>query len=148
MRTMAQESVRMAHPTSFKSAMDNLGLMCLKLRQRPSDDKRQPTLYIGHIGYIGHTKGNIMIAVTSVEAQSRFGELIDRAQREPIEITRRGRTVAYVVSEHDLKELQDVRKRREDAVRWYSNYKQHSAPLPDAASLTDDDINRLVHELR
>jgi len=43
-----------------------------------------------------------MIVVTSVEAQSRFGELIDRAQREPIEITRRGRPVAYVVSEHDL----------------------------------------------
>src|SRR4030065_617675 len=143
MRTMEQESVRMAHPTSFKSAMDNLGLMCLKLRQRPDDDNCRSTLYIGHIGYIGHYKGNIMIAVTSVEAQSRFGELIDRAQREPIEITRRGRTVAYVVSEHDLKELQDIRKRREDAVRWYSSYKQHSAPLPDAASLTDDDINRL-----
>jgi len=33
-----------------------------------------------------------MIAITSVEAQSRFGELIDRSQREPIEVTRRGRT--------------------------------------------------------
>lgn len=148
MRTMEQGPVRMAHPTSFKSAIDNLGLMRIQPRQRPGDDKRRPTLYIGHIGHIGHYKVNIMIAVTSVEAQSRFGELIDRAQREPIEITRRGRTVAYVVSEHDLKELQDIRKRREDAVRWYSSYKQHSAPLPDAASLTDDDINRLVHELR
>jgi len=58
-----------------------------------------------------------MIVVTSVEAQSRFGELIDRAQREPIEITRRGRPVAYVVSEHDIKELCDVRRRREEAVQ-------------------------------
>lgn len=122
--------------------------MRTKSKQYPDDDKRRSTLYIGHIGYIGHYKESIMIAVTSVEAQSRFGELIDRAQREPIEITRRGRTVAYVVSEHDLKELQDIRKRREDAVRWYSSYKQHSAPLAEAASLTDDDINRLVHELR
>jgi prevent-host-death family protein len=89
-----------------------------------------------------------MIALTSVEAQSRFGELIDRAQREPIEITRRGRPVAYVVSEHDLKELQDVRKRRETAVQWYASYKQQTTPKADAASLTDDDINRLVHELR
>ena len=39
-----------------------------------------------------------MLSVTSVEAQSRFGELIDRSQREPIAVTRRGRTVAYVVS--------------------------------------------------
>lgn len=44
-----------------------------------------------------------MITVTSVEAQSRFGELIDRAQREPVEVTRRGRTVAYVVSEHEMR---------------------------------------------
>jgi antitoxin Phd len=61
-----------------------------------------------------------MNAVTSVEAQSRFGELIDRSQREPIEVTRRGRTVAYVVSEHDMKELVDVRKRREEAARCYA----------------------------
>ncbi len=54
-----------------------------------------------------------MITVTSVEAQSRFGELIDRAQREPIEVTRRGRTVAYVVSEHEMRELTD-RKHREE----------------------------------
>lgn len=89
-----------------------------------------------------------MIAVTSVEAQSRFGELIDRSQREPIKVTRRGRTVAYVISEHDMKELMDVRKRREEAVRWYSHYRQQLAAQPEAAALTDAEINRLVHELR
>ncbi len=36
-----------------------------------------------------------MLTLTSVEAQSRFGELIDRAQREPVQVTRRGRPVAY-----------------------------------------------------
>ena len=56
-----------------------------------------------------------MITVTSVEAQSRFGELIDRAQREPVEVTRRGRTVAYVVSEHDMRELADLKRQREAA---------------------------------
>ena len=49
-----------------------------------------------------------MLSVTSVEAQSRFGELIDRSQREPIAVTRRGRTVAYVVSGHDMEELSNV----------------------------------------
>lgn len=44
-----------------------------------------------------------MITITSVEAQSRFGELIDRSQREPVAITRRGRTVAFVVSEHEMR---------------------------------------------
>lgn len=54
-----------------------------------------------------------MITVTSVEAQNRFGELIDRSQREPVAITRRGRTVAYVVSEYEMRELA-VLKRREE----------------------------------
>ena len=31
-----------------------------------------------------------MRTMTSVEAQNRFGELLDTAQREPITITRRG----------------------------------------------------------
>lgn len=74
-----------------------------------------------------------MIAVTSVEAQNRFGELIDRSQREPIEVTPRGRTVAYVVPEHDMKELVDVHKRCE------------LAATPEAAALTDAEINQLVY---
>ncbi|MDP2431608.1 MAG: type II toxin-antitoxin system prevent-host-death family antitoxin [Pseudomonadota bacterium] len=91
-----------------------------------------------------------MITVTSVEAQSRFGELIDRSQREPVEVTRRGRTVAYVVSEHDMRELVDVRKRREEAARWFAGYCQKIAGEADAGlpTLSDADINRLVHELR
>ncbi|MDD5295802.1 MAG: type II toxin-antitoxin system prevent-host-death family antitoxin [Rhodocyclaceae bacterium] len=89
-----------------------------------------------------------MITLTSVEAQSRFGELIDRSQREPIQVTRRGRAVAYVVSEHDMQELVAVRKRREEAADWYACYKEKVAALPDASALTDDDVTRLVHELR
>jgi antitoxin Phd len=88
-----------------------------------------------------------MITVTSVEAQSRFGELIDRSQREPIEVTRRGRTVAYVVSEHDMQALADVKKRRAEAARWYSQYRAQVMG-PGAADLTDADVDRLVHELR
>ncbi len=91
-----------------------------------------------------------MITVTSVEAQSRFGELIDRSQREPVEVTRRGRTVAYVVSEHDMRELVDVRRRREDAARWYAEYRQLVAkqPVDTVPAISEADVNRLVHELR
>ena len=64
-----------------------------------------------------------MITVTSVEALSRCGELIDSSQREPVEVTRRSRTVAYVVSEHDMGELVAVRKRREEAARWFAEYR-------------------------
>lgn len=39
-----------------------------------------------------------MITVTSVEAQNRFGQLLDTVQREPVSITRHGRTAAFIVS--------------------------------------------------
>lgn len=93
-----------------------------------------------------------MITITSVEAQNRFGELIDRSQREPIEITRRGRTVAYVVSEHDMAELESVKKRREEAAQWYARYRSQVATQPSALVpahvLSDDEVNTLVHALR
>lgn len=91
-----------------------------------------------------------MISITSAEAQNRFGELIDRAQREPVEVTRRGRPVAYVVSSHDIRDLADLRRRREEAVRWYSDYRNRfsAESTPAAGALTDKDIDRLVHELR
>jgi prevent-host-death family protein len=102
----------------------------------------------GYYGQIGYFTEFLMITITSVEAQSRFGELIDRSQREPIQVTRRGRAVAYVVSEHDMLELVAVRKRREEAANWYAFYKEKVASQPEAPALTDDDVARLVHELR
>ena len=38
-----------------------------------------------------------MITVTSVEAQNRFGQLLDMARREPVTVTRHGRPAAFIV---------------------------------------------------
>lgn len=46
-----------------------------------------------------------MKTLTSVEAQNRFGELLDAAQREPVTITRRGRTAAFLVSPREFTAL-------------------------------------------
>ena len=43
-----------------------------------------------------------MKTLTSMQAQNRFGELLDAAQREPVTVTRRGRPVAFVVSPQDM----------------------------------------------
>lgn len=43
----------------------------------------------------------------SVEAQNRFGYLIDTAQREVVSVTRRGRTVAYVMSPEIIQDWLD-----------------------------------------
>jgi prevent-host-death family protein len=53
-----------------------------------------------------------MLTVTSAEAQNRFGQLLDSAQREPVVITRRGRPVAYIISPQEMNELQEARRAR------------------------------------
>jgi prevent-host-death family protein len=46
-----------------------------------------------------------MLTLTSVEAQNRFGQLLDAAQREPITITRRGRPIAMLIAAQDYAAL-------------------------------------------
>ena len=59
-----------------------------------------------------------MIIVRSVEAQNRFGQLLDTVQREPVTITRHGRTLLRAVdrcqicaTEATLDELRTVLQR-------------------------------------
>ena len=91
-----------------------------------------------------------MRTVTSVEAQNRFGELIDSAQREPVTITRRGRPVAFVLSPEDMKELLAVRQQRERVVSDFETFfSAADAHLkPEAAELSDSEVQRMVNELR
>ncbi len=95
-----------------------------------------------------------MVKVTSVEAQNRFGQLIDMAQRETITVTRHGRPAAFIVSPHDMEELLDARKRRSRAVTeleaWSAQVRKRQSPAQAAAAakLTDGEVNRLVHAAR
>ena len=91
-----------------------------------------------------------MITVTSVEAQNRFGQLLDMARREPVTVTRHGRPAAFIVSPQDMEELLDVRARRSKAVQALEAWGAQARTIatPAAEALSEDDINRLVHELR
>jgi antitoxin Phd len=91
-----------------------------------------------------------MITMTSVEAQNRFGQLLDTAQRETVAITRHGRPTAFIVSPQEMEELLDARRRRgktvADLETWSAEARKRA--MPAAATLTDEDVNRLVHESR
>ncbi len=91
-----------------------------------------------------------MRIVTSVEAQNKFGELLDNAQREPVTITRRGRPVAFLLSPADMKELMDVRLMRKKNVADFQTFFATSDALlaPAANELSDADVVRLVNEVR
>jgi len=89
-----------------------------------------------------------MITVTSVEAQNRFGQLLDTVQREPVVITRHGSTAE---SPQDMQDLRDAQaSKRKNAVEDFEAWSQRAAAtaLPAAAELTDEDVVRMVKESR
>jgi antitoxin Phd len=91
-----------------------------------------------------------MITISSVEAQNKFGQLLDSAQREPISITRHGRPTAFLVSPQDMAELLDARNKRSKVIAeleaWSARAAKHTKPAAD--ELTEEEIVRLVHESR
>lgn len=91
-----------------------------------------------------------MITVTSVEAQNRFGQLLDAILREPVGITRHGRAAAFIVSPQDMAELLDARCKRGKALAAFEDWSAAAAKraTPSAAELTDDEVNRLVRDAR
>lgn len=89
-----------------------------------------------------------MIVVTSVEAQNRFGQLLDTVQREPVAVTRHGRPTAFIVSPREMEDVLDARRKRTQALKDLDAWSVLAASraTPAAKALTDDDVTRLVHE--
>lgn len=95
-----------------------------------------------------------MLTVSSVDAQNRFGQLLDTVQREPVTITRHGRTAAFIVSPQDMADLQDIKAKRTQAVQSFEAFfaRAEVAKTSDmrtaARQLTDADVVKIVKELR
>lgn len=92
-----------------------------------------------------------MITQTSAEAQNNFGKLLDTAQREPVAITRHGRPTACLISIQEMEAYQAWREEQRkrlaaDWAEWSELARKRAKPV--AERLTDEDIVRLVHELR
>lgn len=47
-----------------------------------------------------------------MEAQNRFGQMLDTVQHEAVTITRHGRIAAFIVPPQDMADLQDVKAKR------------------------------------
>jgi antitoxin Phd len=87
-----------------------------------------------------------MITMTSMQAQNRFGQLLDTVQREPVTITRHGRTAAFMVSPKDMQTLQNLK--RQDNLAAFEAWSQKAAATasPAASTLTDEEVFRMVKE--
>ena len=99
-----------------------------------------------------------MKTMTSLEAQNRFGELIDSSQREPVLITRRGRPVSIVISpggDTRAAFLQFMKVVRElsplSGKAAAEAFREVSARIGDQAEkdgLTEEEVTALVHANR
>jgi len=81
-----------------------------------------------------------MQTFTANEAKTRFGEMIDRVQREPIQVTRRNRVVGVMVSAEDYHGM-----RAFYADRLRQTLRQ-SAEAAAANGLTDDVLKQLLND--
>lgn len=79
-----------------------------------------------------------MQTFTANEAKTRFGELIDRVQREPIQVTRHNRVVGVMVSAEDYQAMRVFY-----ADRLQRTLKQ-SAEEAFAKGLTDEKLKQLL----
>lgn len=57
-----------------------------------------------------------MTTMTANEAKTRFGEFLDRAQREPVRVTKHNRVVGVLVSSQDYEAMR----------RYYADRLQHT----------------------
>jgi prevent-host-death family protein len=93
-----------------------------------------------------------MVTMTSADAQNRFGQMLETAQQETVAITRHGRPAAFIVSPREMADLLELKRRRRQAGREFTAWRKQSSKstrrTAAATSLTDEEINRLVHGLR
>jgi prevent-host-death family protein len=100
-----------------------------------------------------------MLTMTSLAAQSQFGNLIDCSLRQPVAVTRRGRPVAVVQSYEDF--MDSAKTISATVARWVSkNYplrgavaaesmRRHLATMSNQAErdgLTEADVMRMLNE--
>ena len=74
-----------------------------------------------------------MITMPSVQAQNAFGTLIDSAQRQMVSVTRRGRSVALVMSPEVLQDYVDA---------------QLALQAEKEGFATDEEVDTLLNSIR
>jgi len=79
-----------------------------------------------------------MLAYTANEAKTRFGEFLDQVQREPVQVRKRDRVVAVMVSAQDYAAMRTFYANR------LQNTLAQNAQQAAAQGLTDAEVQRLL----
>lgn len=79
-----------------------------------------------------------MLAYTANQAKTRFGEFLDQVQREPVQVLKRDRVVAVMVSAHDYEAMRNFY-----ANRLQNTLAQNARAAADQG-LTDAEVQNLL----
>lgn len=79
--------------------------------------------------------------MNSTEAQNQFGQLLDSAQREPVQIEEKGRPVAVVLSIEDFDRLNRLEEAGED-----TRLRESIADYRGGRTIQADDLHQELQE--
>jgi len=87
-----------------------------------------------------------MTAFSATEAKNKFGELLEAAHREPVEISKKGRPVAVLLSMEAYEEMQE--RLREDEkpmnLSWLREWRKNSLKGRKGEALNEADYYEQV----
>ena len=98
-----------------------------------------------------------LITMTVSEAQNGFSVIMDASQREPIIVTRDGKPVSVMIPMNNFEDLplsvmKEISRRfpmrGEEAARAIQEVLSRVGNRAEEDGLTEDDVTRIVHELR
>lgn len=76
-----------------------------------------------------------MTVISATQAKNNFGELLERTQREPVEISKKGRTVAVMLSADAFQQMQaqvegvKERKSIDGILNWIEGHPAKQKPM-------------------
>ena len=76
--------------------------------------------------------------MTALEAKTRFGQLIDAAQRRPVTVTKNGRAAVVVMS------VEDYEQRRQSAAQRLGQIMDQTAEEAARKDLTEAKLDELL----
>jgi prevent-host-death family protein len=85
-----------------------------------------------------------MTKIAATEAKNKFGELLEVIHKEPVEISKKGRPVAVVISIADYQEMQNKIANIEKKVdfSWLNAWRKSAQRIPNTAPLNEADYDK------
>ncbi len=82
-----------------------------------------------------------MTTIPATDAKNKFGELLEMIHKEPVEISKKGRTVAVMLSIESYEEMAQKLSQMESPTNfsWLDTLRKKAERLPDTKPLDEAD---------